>query len=97
MKKSEFVEQVILAGRREHQSRKTWQCYAGWASRFARWLQGQTALHSEPAEIKVSRYLAHLATRPCGCSPKTQSQALNALVFAYGKGLGSRSGRCLSG
>lgn len=93
MNKAEFVEQVIFAGRREHQSRKTWQCYAGWAARYARWLHDQTALHAEPAEVKVSRYLAHLATRPGGCSPKTQSQALNALVFAYGKGLGKPLGK----
>lgn len=51
MKKSEFVEQVILAGRREHQSRKTWQCYAGWASRFARWLQGQVAITQFAAQV----------------------------------------------
>jgi integron integrase len=88
MKTSEFVEQVICAGRREHQSRKTWQCYAGWARRFAVWLGAQRGLHGATAEVKVSSYLAHLATRPSGCSPVTQKQALNALVFAYGKGLG---------
>lgn len=45
MTKSEFVEQVIIAGRREHQSRKTWQAYAGWARRYAEWLHTQKALH----------------------------------------------------
>lgn len=92
MTKSEFVEQVIIAGRREHQSLKTWQAYAGWARRYADWLHTQKALHSASAEDKVSSYLSHLATRKDGCSPKTQSQALNALVFAYGKGLGQPLG-----
>lgn len=90
---SEFVEQVICAGRREHQSRKTWMCYAGWARRYGRWLREQADLHDCDAETKVSRYLAHLATRPGGCSPVTQKQALNALVFAYGKGLGKPLGQ----
>lgn len=93
MKISEFVEQVICAGRRDHQSRKTWQCYAGWTRRYGRWLQNQPAWHESTAEIKVSQYLAHLATRPGGCSPVTQKQALNALVFAYGKGLGRPLGQ----
>lgn len=93
MKTSEFIEQVICAGRREHQSRKTWQCYAGWTRRYAMWLKGQPLLYDAAPEDKVSGYLAHLATRHGGCAPVTQKQALNALVFAYGKGLGKPLGQ----
>jgi integron integrase len=93
MNTSEFAQAVIDAGRRDHQSRKTYQCYAGWARRFAVWLKGRGELHGESAEVKVSRFLAWLATRSGGCAPTTQKQALNALVFAYGKGLGRPLGQ----
>lgn len=93
MTTSEFIEQVICAAKRDHKARKTWQCYAGWARRYALWLLSQPGLHAADSETKVSRYLAHLATRPGGCSPKTQQQALNALVFAYKHGLGTPLGQ----
>lgn len=88
MTASEFVEQVILAAKRDHKARKTWQSYAGWARRYASWLATQPGLRLADSETKVSRYLAHLATRHQGCSPTTQHQALCALVFAYKSGLG---------
>lgn len=50
-------------------------------------------MYEAAPEDKVSGYLAHLATRPGGCAPVTQKQALNALVFAYGKGLGAPLGQ----
>jgi integron integrase len=87
MKASEFITAVDQALRREHKARKTRETYLGWVSRYAAWLKAQTALHGQPPEIKVSNYLSWLATRPGGCSPRTQSQALNALVFAYRHGL----------
>lgn len=43
--------------------------------------------------LAMSRHLAHLTTRPQGCAPKTQDQALNALVFAYKHGLGKPLGQ----
>jgi len=72
MTTSEFIEQVICAAKRDHKARKTWQCYAGWSRRYATWLRNQPGLHATDSETKVSRYLAHLATRPGGCAPKTQ-------------------------
>lgn len=87
MKTSEFLSLVEHALRREHKAYKTRETYLGWVSRYAEWLKGQPSLHTEPPEIKVSQYLGWLATRPSGCSPRTQSQALNAIVFAYKKGL----------
>jgi len=87
MKPSEFAEQVKLAGRREHQSRKTWEQYGQWARRFGFWLMRNKDLHEATPEIKVSSFLSWLATRPEGCSPKTQHQALCALVFAFKKGV----------
>lgn len=78
MKPSEFAEQVILAGKREHQSRKTWEQYGMWARRFGFWLMRRKELHEATPEIKVSSFLSWLATRPKGCSPKTQHQALCA-------------------
>ncbi len=72
----EFVEQVICAAKRDHKARKTWQAYAGWARRYALWLKTQPSLAQADSETKVSRYLAHLATRHQGCSPKTHPQAM---------------------
>lgn len=88
MTPTEFAEQTILAGKREHQSRKTWQQYGQWARRFGFWLQGRKDLHDQTSELKVSSFLSWLATRPGGCAPRTQHQALCALVFAFKKGLG---------
>lgn len=64
MTTSEFIEQVICAAKRDHKARKTWQCYAGWARRYAHWLRNQPCLHAADSETKVSHYLAHLATLP---------------------------------
>ena len=87
MTPSELAEQTILAGRREHQSRKTYVQYGMWARRFGFWLMRRKELHGASSEVKVSSFLSWLATRPKGCAPKTQQQALNALVFAFKKGL----------
>lgn len=87
MKAPEFLTIVDHAIRRDHKSRKTWETYMGWAGRYAAWLNNEKSVHHLPPEMKVSSYLSWLATRPGGCSPRTQSQALNALVFAYKKGL----------
>jgi integron integrase len=88
MQISEFIEKVDHAMRREHKARKTRESYLGWVNRYAAWLKREKGLYGETAEVKVSSYLGWLATREVGCSPRTQDQALNALVFAYKKGLG---------
>jgi site-specific recombinase XerD len=87
MKTSEFLTLVETAIRRDHKARKTLETYMGWVNRYADWLKHEKSLYQQPPEIKVSLYLSWLATRPGGCSPRTQDQALNALVFAYKKGL----------
>lgn len=89
----EFARKVEAACRRDHKSRKTLLKYSGYALRFARWLYRQKHLRDKPSEIKVSSYLSSLATRPNGCSARTQDGALNALVFAYKKGLETPLGR----
>lgn len=50
-------------------------------------------LRGASSEVKVSTFLGWLATRPSGCSAKTQKQALNALVFVYREGLGKPLGK----
>lgn len=92
---SEFVQKVVAACRRHHYSLKTEESYAGWVWRYGVWLHQplQAGLRKEASEIKVSSYLSWLATRPKGCSRKTQHQALCALVFAYKKGLGTPLGQ----
>lgn len=49
---SEFVEQVICAARQDHKARKTWQCYAGHARRFATEIQSPLdALPAVPSNV----------------------------------------------
>jgi integron integrase len=88
MTPEEFAQKTVLASKREHQSHKTRESYEGHARRFAAWLKERKNLHAETSEVKVSGFLSWLATRPEGCSPRTQHQALCALVFAFKKGLG---------
>lgn len=93
MKKADIRTLTEAACRRHHYSRKTLLSYSGWAGRFAAWLNRQKDLWPEPSETKVSSFLAWLAERPGGCSPATQKQALNALVFAYREALGKPLGQ----
>lgn len=91
----EFVAKVVAACRRCHYSLKTEQSYSGYVWRYGLWLHqpAQAAIRKEPPEIKVSSYLSWLATRPKGCSRKTQHGALCALVYAYKQGLGQPLGQ----
>lgn len=59
----------------------------GWARRYGLWVAARKEIHGQSAEDRVSGFLSWLTTRPGGCANATQNQALNALVFAYKKGL----------
>lgn len=83
----DFAEKVANACRRDHKSPETRKQYSAYALRFARWLWRRKDLREASSEVKVSSFLSWLATRPKGCSAKTQHGALCALVFAYKKGL----------
>lgn len=87
---SDFQEITIVAEklldrmrriiRVKHYSIRTEQAYLHWARRFI-------LFHGKrhPATMgvdEVTAFLSHLATDRC-CSPSTQNQALNALLFLY--------------
>lgn len=82
---SPFLEEVRRAIRVRHYSIRTEQAYLMWIRRFI-------LFHSKrhPREMgaaEVGAFLTHLAVER-RVSPNTQNQALNALVFLYGKVLG---------
>lgn len=79
---SPFLRQVREAIRVRHYSRRTEDAYLGWIRRYI-------LFHGKrhPAEMgaaEVAAYLSHLAVAR-EVSASTQNQALNALVFVYGK------------
>ena len=78
--------------RRGHYSFRTEQAYAGWIERYLRhhrevagtWVTPETL-----GEAGVEAFLTHLAVQR-KVAASTQNQALNALVFLYGKVLGQK-------
>lgn len=78
--KSHLLDQVRQAIRTRHYSRSTEKAYVGWIHRFI--LFHGKRHPSEMAEVEISSFLSHLATRR-GVSPSTQNQALSAVLFLY--------------
>src|SRR5438132_9858981 len=73
-----LLEQVRLAIRTRHFSRRTEKAYIGWIRRFILF-QGKR----HPAMMghaEVSQFLSHLATQG-KVAPSTQNQALSGLLF----------------
>ena len=75
-----LLDQVRIAIRTRHYSRRTEKAYAGWIRRFI-------LFHGKrhPADMganEVTRFLSHLATAG-RVSASTQNQALSALLFLY--------------
>ena len=81
MKTSEFVEQVIIAARRDHKVRKTWQCYGGWARRYAQWLRLQPSLHTYDSETKLTRLLVQYDTDSTYGTGHTTESSIIAMDF----------------
>ena len=68
--------------RRENLSLRTEQTYRGWVRRYIQWLDGRDP--TEAGEGGVEGFLEDLAARQM-VAYSTQRQALNALVYLYGK------------
>lgn len=75
-----LLEQVRIAIRARHYSRRTEKAYVSWTRRFVMY-HGKR----HPAEMgadEVTAFLSHLATER-RVSASTQNQALSALLFLY--------------
>lgn len=80
-----LFERLVAEVRCRRYSIRTEQAYEQWAARFVMFHGGQ-----DPEDLggeHVRAYLEHLVLRR-NVAAKTQAQALNALVFLYGKVLG---------
>lgn len=75
-----LLDQVRIAIRTYHYSRKTERAYVGWVRRFV--LHHGKRHPSEMGEAEVTAFLSDLATR-WKVSASTQNQALSAILFLY--------------
>jgi len=75
-----LLDQVSLALRTRHYSRRTEEAYVGWIRRFI--LFHDRRHPSEMAEPEITRFLSSLAMDK-KVSASTQTQALSALLFLY--------------
>ena len=78
--KPKLLDQVQLALRSRHYSRRTEQTYAHWIRRFI--LFHGKRHPAEMAEPEINEFLTDLAVR-ARVSASTQNQALSALLFLY--------------
>jgi len=74
------LERLRSVARMQGLAYRTEQTYAGWVKRFAAYCGG--TIPEAPARVRD--FLEYLALGQ-GVSPSTQSQALNALVFLFGR------------
>lgn len=75
-----FLDQVRIALRSRHYSRRTETTYVNWIRRFI--LFHDKRHPGEMAEVEVNKFLTHLAVNE-KVSASTQNQALSALLFLY--------------
>jgi len=75
-----LLDQVKLACRTRHYSRRTAEAYAAWIKRFILFHEKRHPVELDESDI--SSFLTHLATRR-NVSPSTQNQALSAILFLY--------------
>ena len=73
--------------RRRHLLLRTEQTYREWAHRFVRFIRPKTPAVADHREVEA--FLTDLAVR-LRCSPSTQKQALNAIVFFIQEALGRK-------
>lgn len=79
--KPKLMDQVRVALRTRHYSRRTEETYASWIKRFIFFFNAKR----HPAEMgatEVNQFLSHLAIKE-NVSASTQNQALSALLFLY--------------
>lgn len=78
MTKAEIINRVVAVCRTRHLAYATERAYVAAVGRFLDW----SARHPQgSSEGRVRAYLESIAPH---CAAKTQNQALNAIVFAYG-------------
>ncbi len=82
MLKSQLLNQVRQIMRLKHLSIRTEKAYIGWIYRFI--LYNDKKHPKELGETEIRNFLSMLAIEN-NVSPSTQNQALNALLFLYGK------------
>jgi site-specific recombinase XerD len=96
--KVKLLDQMKLALRSRHYSRRTEQTYCQWTKRF---VQFHHLRHpAEMGEAKINSFLTHLAvkekvsasTPACARTADRQNQALSALVFLYRHVMGREVG-----
>ncbi|GIV55353.1 MAG: integron integrase [Candidatus Kapaibacterium sp.] len=87
--KPKLLDQVRLALRARHYSRKTEEAYVTWIRRFIFFHGKRHPL--EMGEPEVNAFLTHLAVKE-HVSSSTQNQALSALLFLYRHVLGRALG-----
>lgn len=86
---SDLMDQLRVALRSRHYSRRTEQAYCLWVRRFIRF---HGLRHpAEMSEAEVNAFLTHLAVDE-RVSAATQTQALSAIVFLYRRVLGREIG-----
>jgi len=78
--KLKLLDQLRLALRSRHYSRRTEQTYVMWVKRFIRFHQLRHP--ADMAEAEVNAFLTHLAVKE-RVSASTQTQALSAILFLY--------------
>jgi hypothetical protein len=79
-----LLDQVPLALRAGHYSRRTEQTYCLWIKGFI--LFHNKRHPAEMRELEINAFLTHLAVKE-HVSASTQHQALSALLFLFGMGL----------
>jgi integron integrase len=79
---AKLIDQIRAVIRARHYSRRTEEAYIHWARQFIVFHGKRHPL--EMGEIEVASFLEHLAVNKA-VAASTQNQALNALVFLYGK------------
>ena len=90
MSKSRLLNQLRLAIRRRHYSRRTEEAYTSWVIRFVRF---HRLRHPEElGEPEIVEFLSHLATE-LSVSASTQNQATSAILFLYRDVLGRDIGK----
>jgi site-specific recombinase XerD len=79
-KRVKLLDQMRLALRSRHYSRRTEKTYCQWVKRF---VQFHRLCHpAEMGEPEINAFLTHLAVKE-KVSASTQNQALSALLFLY--------------
>lgn len=88
-KKVKLLDEMKIALRSRHYSRRTEQTYCQWVKRFVRFHSLRHPM--EMGEPEINAFLTHLAVKE-NVAASTQNQALSALLFLYSHVLGREVG-----